>query len=189
MDFVERLAGTPRIDPTAFVAPTAVVLGDVELGPGASVWFHCVLRGDANAIRVGARSNIQDMVVMHGDRVAGDHPVLVGDDVTIGHGAIIHGCTIGDRVLVGMGAIILNGAQIGDDSIVAAGALVREGMEVPPGSLVVGVPAKVRREVSEEAGARILRTSAAYQEYAAHYSDLGDARVRKLLWTRGEGAE
>ncbi|MFH1529607.1 MAG: gamma carbonic anhydrase family protein [Pseudomonadota bacterium] len=189
MDFVERLAGSPRIDPTAFIAPTAAVLGDVEIGPGASVWFHCVLRGDANAIRVGARSNIQDLVVMHGDRVAGDNPVIVGEDVTIGHGAVIHGCTLGDRVLVGMGAIILNGARIGDDSIVAAGALVREGMEVPPGSLVVGVPGSVRRGISDEERARIRRTGAAYEEYAAHYSGLGDARVRELLWTRGEREE
>ena len=183
MDFAKRLAGDPRVDATAFVAPTAAVLGDVEIGPGASVWFHCVLRGDANAIRVGARSNIQDMVVMHGDRVAGDHPVIVGEDVTIGHGAIIHGCTLGDRVLVGMGAIVLNGAEIGADSIVAAGALVREGMVVPPGSLVVGVPAAVRREVSAEERERIRGTGAAYQEYASHYGDLGAARVRALMYT------
>ena len=183
MDFQERLASTPRIDPTAYVAPTAAVLGDVEIGPGASVWFHCVLRGDANAIRVGARSNIQDLVMMHGDRVVGNHPVIVGEDVTVGHGAILHGCTLGDRVLVGMGAIILNGARIGADSIVAAGALVREGMEVPAGSLVVGIPAKVRRETSAGERDRIRDTGAAYGEYSAHYSDLGVDRVRALLRT------
>lgn len=183
MDFVKRLADAPRVDPTAFVAPTAVVLGDVEIGPGASVWFHCVLRGDANAIRVGARTNIQDLVVMHGDRVAGDHPVIIGEDVTIGHRALIHGCTLGDRVLVGMGAIVLNGATIGDDSIVAAGALVREGAVIPPGSLVVGIPGTVRREVSAEERDRIRCTGAAYQEYASHYGDLGAARVRALLYS------
>jgi carbonic anhydrase/acetyltransferase-like protein (isoleucine patch superfamily) len=188
MDFVKRLAEAPRVDPTAFVAPTAAVLGDVEIGPGASVWFHCVLRGDANAIRVGARANIQDLVVMHGDRVAGDHPVIIGEDVTIGHGAVIHGCTLGDRVLVGMGAIILNGARIGDDSIVAAGALVREGAEIPPGSLVAGVPATVRRQVSAGERERIRGTGAAYQEYASHYRALGGDGVRALLYAR-EGEE
>ena len=184
MDFQERLARAPHIDPTAFIAPTAAVLGDVEIGPDASVWFHCVLRGDVNAIRVGARSNVQDMVVMHGDRVVGDHPVIVGEDVTIGHGALVHGCTIGDRVLIGMGAIILNGAVVGADSIVAAGALVREGMEIPPRSLVVGVPAKVRREVNEGEAKRILTNGRAYEDYAAHYRDLGEVRVKALLRTR-----
>ena len=183
MDFKDRLEKTPHIDPTAFVAPTAAVLGDVTIGPDASVWFHCVLRGDANAIRIGARSNVQDGTVMHGDRVVGDHPVILGEDVTIGHNAVIHGCTIGDRVLVGMGAIILNGAVIGADSIVAAGALVREGTEVPPRSLVAGIPAKVRREITDEDVERIRHTSGAYLEYGAHYNDLGAARVQALLRT------
>ena len=187
MDFRDRISKTPEIDPTAYVAPTAVVLGDVVIGPGASVWFHCVLRGDANAIRVGARTNVQDQVVMHGDRVDGDHAVTVGEDVTIGHGAVIHGCTIGDRCLVGMGAIILNGATVGDDSSVAAGTLIKEGATIPPRSLVAGVPGFVRRSLRGDALERIRATGAAYHEYRDHYKELGVERVQAMLKSRSEG--
>jgi len=184
MDFRDRLAREPDIDPTAYVAPTAVVLGDVKIGPDASVWFHCILRGEANAIRVGARSNIQDMSVLHGDHAVGDHAVILGEDVSIGHGAIIHGCTIGDRVLVGMGAVILNAVTVGADSIIAAGAIVREGMDIPPRSLVVGVPAKIRREITDDDISRIHVTGAFYLEYKDHYMDLGEDRIKAMMRTR-----
>ena len=130
----------PAVDPTAYVDVSAQVIGDVQIGAESSVWMNVVIRGDVNAIRIGARTNIQDLTLIHVMRDT--HPTRIGDDVTIGHSAIIHGCTIADRVLIGMGAILLNGCHIGTGSIVAAGALIPEGMVVPPGMLVMGVPGK-----------------------------------------------
>jgi len=138
---------TPEVHPEAFVAPTAVVLGAVTLAAGSSVWYHAVLRGDCEAISIGPNSNIQDNCTVHADP---GFPVLVGGGVTVGHNAVLHGCTIEDEVLVGMGATVLNGARIGTGSLVAAGAVVPQGMRIPPNSLVAGVPAKVRRELTEE---------------------------------------
>ena len=184
MDFEERIQKKPDIDPTAFIAPTAAILGDVTIGPGSSVWFHVVLRGDAHSIRIGARTNVQDLAMMHGDRANGDYPVVVGDDVTIGHSAIVHGCTIGNRVMVGMGAIILNGAVIGDESIVAAGAVVREGTVVPPRTLVAGIPAKVRREIDDAGVQRVRNACVAYDEYSAWYSAQGNERIEAMLKNR-----
>ena len=140
-----------KIDPSAFLARGVVVVGDVSLGPDSSVWYNSVLRGDIEAIRVGASTNIQDLSVLHTD--AGQ-PCVVGDRVTVGHRAILHGCTIGDDCLIGMGAIVLSGAKIGAGSVVGAGALVREGQEIPPGSLVVGVPGRVLRPVDDATRAR-----------------------------------
>src|SRR5262245_500339 len=138
---------TPRVHATAYIDISAQVIGDVEIGEASSVWMNAVVRGDVNWIRIGARSNVQDCTVVH---VMNDtHPTLIGDDVTIGHGAIVHGCTLQDRVLVGMGAILLNGVVVGADSIVAAGTLLTEGTQVPPRSLVMGSPGKVRRELSD----------------------------------------
>jgi gamma-carbonic anhydrase len=134
------LQATPRIHPSAFIAPGAVVLGDVELGKDSSVWFSAVLRGDTNSIRVGDRTNIQDGVIVHCDS---GMPAVIGDEVSVGHGAILHGCVVRSRVLVGIGARVLNLAEIGSESLVAAGALVPERMKVPPRSLVVGLPARV----------------------------------------------
>ncbi len=144
----------PRIDPSAFAAPTSVVLGDVTMGPRSSVWYHTVLRGDCERISIGAGSNIQDNSTVHADP---GFPALIGAGVTVGHNAVLHGCVVEDNVLVGMGATVLNGARIGTGSLVAAGALVTQGMEVPPNSLVAGVPAKVRRELTpdEQAAVRI----------------------------------
>lgn len=150
----------PRVDPTAYVDESAQVIGDVTIGAESSVWMTVVIRGDVNVIRIGDRTNVQDGTIVH---VMHDtHPTTIGDDVTIGHGAIVHGCTIGNRVLVGMGAIILNGGTIGEDSIVAAGTLVTEGQVIPPRSLVMGSPAKVRRPLTDAEVASI-------QEYADNY--------------------
>jgi len=137
---------TPRIDPSAYVAPGAVVVGDVELGARASVWYNAVLRGDINWIKVGARSNIQDGCIVHVDH-KGDG-TLVGSDVIVGHRVILHSCVVGDACLIGMGAILLNSSKVGQGSIVAAGAVLAPGFEVPPGTLAAGVPAKVKRELT-----------------------------------------
>ncbi|MDQ0778804.1 carbonic anhydrase/acetyltransferase-like protein (isoleucine patch superfamily) [Streptomyces aurantiacus] len=137
----------PKVDPEAFAAPTSVVLGDVTLHPGASVWYGAVLRAESGPIVIGADSNVQDNCTLHVDP---GFPVTVGERVSIGHNAVVHGATVEDDCLVGMGATILNGAVIGAGSLVAAQALVPQGMRVPPGSLVAGVPAKVRRELTDE---------------------------------------
>ncbi len=137
----------PRIHPSAFIAEGAMIIGSVTIGEKSSVWFNCVLRGDLDRIEVGARTNIQDGAVVHMDR---NFPSMIGDDVTIGHGAIIHGCTIGDGAMISMGAIILTGAKIGERGIIGAGAVVREGQEIPPESLAVGIPARVKRDVTAE---------------------------------------
>jgi carbonic anhydrase/acetyltransferase-like protein (isoleucine patch superfamily) len=157
---------TPKIADDAFIAPNAVLIGDVEIGPGASVWFGVVLRGDVGPIRIGARTNIQDNSVIHLDA---DAPATLGDDVTIGHGAIVHGCTVENGAQVGMGAIVLSGAHIGAGSMIAAGAVVPEGMVVPPGSVVMGVPGKVRREVTAEERAALFERAAGYSERGARY--------------------
>ena len=153
----------PHVHPTAFVDESAQVIGDVEIGADSSVWMQAVVRGDVNRIRIGARSNLQDAVVVH--VMHGTHPTVIGDQVTVGHGAIVHGCTIGSRVLIGMGAIVLNGAQVGDESIVAAGTVVTEGAAIPPRSLVMGTPGKVRRPLTDQDVAAIV-------ESASHYVDL-----------------
>ncbi|MEU2054411.1 gamma carbonic anhydrase family protein [Streptomyces bungoensis] len=137
----------PQVDPGAFVAPTASVIGDVTLHAGASVWYGAVVRGDVERITVEADANVQDNVTLHADP---GFPVRIGARVSIGHNAVVHGATVEDDCLVGMGATVLNGAVIGAGSLVAAQALVPQGMVVPPGSLVAGVPAKVRRELSAE---------------------------------------
>lgn len=158
---------TPTVAPGAFVDASAQVIGDVVVGEESSVWMNVVVRGDVNHIRVGARTNIQDGTIVHVMRDT--HPTVIGDEVTIGHSATVHGCTIEDRVLVGMGAIILNGARIGSDSIVAAGALVVEGAQFPTGSLVMGSPAKVRRPLTGEERASIRDYAARYVNYRLDY--------------------
>lgn len=142
----------PQIDPSAFIAPSADVIGRVTIGDEASVWYNATLRGDINEIVIGPHSNIQDNAVVHLADELGCH---VGEWVTVGHGAIIHACTIGDEVLIGMGAIVLDGAVIGERSIVGAGALVTGGTEVPPGSLVLGSPAKVVKTLDPEEQAKV----------------------------------
>ena len=148
----------PTRHDTAWVAPSADVIGDVVLGEDVSVWFGAVIRGDNTTIPIGSRSNVQEGALLHSDPHA---PLTVGEDCTIGHHAILHGCTIGDRVLVGMGATVLNGAVIGDDSIVGANALVTEGKIFPPGSLIVGAPARAVRQL-DDAAIAALKISAAH---------------------------
>jgi carbonic anhydrase/acetyltransferase-like protein (isoleucine patch superfamily) len=138
---------SPEVDPTAWIAPGAVLAGAVSIGPEASVWYATVVRADGDAIRIGARSNLQDGCVLHTDPGL---QLLVGEGVSVGHRAVLHGCVVEDDVLVGMGSIVMNRARIGTGSLVAAGALVTEGTQVPPRSLVVGAPAKVRRELSDD---------------------------------------
>lgn len=157
----------PVVHPTAYVDASAQVIGDVEIGAESSIWMNAVVRGDVNTIRIGDRSNIQDGSVVH--VMHETHPTRIGDDVTIGHAAVVHGCTIGSRVLIGMGATILNGAVVGEDSIVAAGSLVTEGAVIPPRSLVMGSPAKVRRPLSDEDVASILEYAANYVRYKKDY--------------------
>ena len=149
------------IDPTAFIAKGAIVLGDVSLGRDASVWFNAVIRGDAERIAIGDETNIQDLSMVHADPGL---PCLVGSRVTVGHRVILHGCVIEDECLIGMGAIVLNGAHVGRGSVVGAGALVKEGMSVPAGSLVLGVPGRVLRPVDENARERIEH---AWRHYVA----------------------
>jgi len=157
----------PVVHETAYVDGSAQVIGDVEIGAESSVWMSTIIRGDVNFIRIGRRSNVQDGTVVH---VMHDtHPTRIGDEVTIGHGAIVHGCTVGDRVLIGMGAIVLNGAAIGEDSIVAAGTLVTEGARIPPRSLVMGSPGRVKRALADAEVASILEYAANYVRYRLDY--------------------
>jgi carbonic anhydrase/acetyltransferase-like protein (isoleucine patch superfamily) len=159
----------PAVHPTAFVDESAQVIGDVTIGAESSVWMGSILRGDVNAIRIGARTNVQDGTVIHVQR--NTHATVIGNDVTIGHGALLHGCTIADRVLVGIGAILLNGANIGEDCIVAAGALVPESVTVPPRSLVMGSPAKVRRPLTDDEVRMVLAYAANYVTYRLDYME------------------
>ncbi|MFJ6636110.1 gamma carbonic anhydrase family protein [Streptomyces sp. NPDC091376] len=156
----------PHIAPEAFTAPTSVVIGEVTMEAGASVWYHTVLRADCGPIVLGADSNIQDNCTVHVDP---GFPVTVGERVSVGHNAVLHGCTVEDDVLVGMGATVLNGAHIGAGSLVAAQALVPQGMRVPPGSLVAGVPAKIRRELTDEEREGIKLNAAMYLELAKNH--------------------
>ena len=149
----------PTVDASAWVADTARVVGQVELGERVSVWYSAVLRGDGDAVRVGARTNLQDGCVLHADP---GFPLTVGAGVSVGHAAVLHGCTVEDDVLVGMGAIVMNGARIGSGSMIGAGALVSPGTVVPPGSLVIGTPGKVRRETTDEERELIALNSAVY---------------------------
>ena len=157
---------SPEVADSAWVAPGAYVVGDVHLGEESSVWYGAVLRGDTEPIRIGARTNIQDGCVLHADP---GYPAIIGEDCVVGHKAIVHGCEIGDRCLVCMGATILNGARIGEGSIVAAGALVPENKEFPPRSLIVGIPAKRAKDVSEEQTEDIARGVKTYVERAASH--------------------
>lgn len=157
----------PQVPASAYVDLSAQILGDVQLGEQSSVWMNAVLRGDVHSIRIGSRSNVQDNAVLHGQR--GVWPVTVGDGCTVGHGAIVHGCVLEDDVLVGMGAVILNGARIGAGSIIAAGAVVIEGQQVPPGSLVTGVPGRVRRTLGNTDLDLIRSYAQNYVEYNAIY--------------------
>lgn len=172
MPLYELNGQRPTLHPTAWVAPSAELVSDVHLGEGASVWFGAVVRADNTPIVIGARSNVQEGAMLHSDPGA---PLTVGADCTVGHHAILHGCTLGDAVLVGMGAILLNRVVIGDECLVGAGALVTEGKRFPPGQLIVGSPARAVRALTdaERAGLRLS---------AAHYVD--KARACAEGWRR-----
>ncbi len=164
----------PTIPDSCFIEDTAVVIGDVVMGEECSVWFNAVIRGDVHYIRMGNRTNVQDLCMLH---VTHDtHPLVIGNEVTIGHSVVLHGCTIKDRVLVGMGAIVMDGAVIGEDSVVGAGALVVEGTVVPPKSVILGSPGRVRRGVSDAELAWIKESAANYVKYASQY--LNDSSKR-----------
>jgi len=156
----------PTIGKNCYIAPTAVLIGDVTIADGASVWFGCVLRGDVAPIVVGARSNVQDNTVIHCEDGC---PTVIGEEVTVGHSAIIHAATIADRVLVGMGSVLLSRCRIGADSVVGARALVTEDVEIPSRSLAIGMPARVRRSLTTEEREGILESARHYTEYAANY--------------------
>jgi carbonic anhydrase/acetyltransferase-like protein (isoleucine patch superfamily) len=158
---------SPSVDASAFVDESAQVIGHVEIGAESSVWMNVVIRGDVNHIRIGKRTNIQDLTMVHVMRET--HSTTIGDEVTIGHSAVIHGCTIEDRVLVGMQAVLLNGVHVEHDAIIAAGTLLTEGTRIPAGSLVVGRPGKVTRSLNEAELAEIRRLSKAYVNYRLDY--------------------
>ncbi len=157
----------PIIGEGCYIDASAQVIGDVELGPQASIWMNAVVRGDVNSIRIGAKSNVQDCAVLHGMRYI--YPVIVGEMVTIAHNATVHGCVLEDMVLVGIGATILNNARIGEGSIIAAGAVIPEQTVIPPNSLVAGVPGKVRRTLGDADRAMILKHANNYLDYTAIY--------------------
>ncbi len=157
----------PTVASSAFVDETSAVIGDVVIGSESSVWFNAVIRGDVNYIRIGHRTNIQDLSLLH---VTHDtHPLVLGDDITVGHHVVLHGCTIHDRVLIGMGSVIMDGAIIEEDCVVGAGALVTERTHVPSNSLVLGSPARVKRSLSEEELAWIKESAQNYIHYASQY--------------------
>ena len=161
---------TPKIHETAFVAPNAAVIGDVVIGEETSIWFGSVLRGDVMPIRIGARTSIQDASVVHA--TGGWAPTVVGDDCVCGHNVVLHGCTLGHRVLVGMGAIVLDAAEVGDDVIIGAGALVTARTKIPSGTMVLGSPARVKRELTDEELASIREGAAIYVKKCREYREI-----------------
>jgi carbonic anhydrase/acetyltransferase-like protein (isoleucine patch superfamily) len=170
---------TPRIAEGCYIDISAQLIGDVALGPNSSVWMNAVLRGDVHSIRVGANSNVQDCSVLHGQR--NQYPVVVGDWVTIGHNATVHGCVVGDAVLIGMGVTILNDCRIGEGSIIAAGCVLPEHTVVPPRTLWAGLPGKMRRELGDEDQKLILKYAQNYLDYTAIYlaEEAGAAPLEK----------
>lgn len=164
---VEFRGKKPCIEKPSFVAENATLIGDVRVGARVSIWFGAVVRADINAITVGQGTNIQDNVVIHVDET---HPVRIGEDVTVGHGAILHGCTIGDGALIGMGATVLDGAEIGEGCIIGAGTVVTQGVKIPAGSMVLGLPGKVVRTLTEAEVAALREHSREYWELASRYA-------------------
>jgi carbonic anhydrase/acetyltransferase-like protein (isoleucine patch superfamily) len=169
---IENVSGlSPSFGERVFLAANATVVGDVTLGDDVSVWYNVVIRGDIHWIRIGDRSNLQDGVIVHVER--GLYPTVLDDEVSVGHGAMLHGCTIGAGTLIGMGAIVLNQAVIGEGSLVAAGAVVREGFVAPPRSLVVGVPAVIKRRLTDSEADRAGETASRYIAYKNSYLEQG----------------
>jgi carbonic anhydrase/acetyltransferase-like protein (isoleucine patch superfamily) len=161
----------PRIHPSVFIAAGVRIIGDVEIGERSSIWFNTVIRGDVHYIRIGSRTNVQDLVMLHVTHRR--FPLVIGSDVTIGHSAVLHGCTVENRVLIGMGAKVLDNAVVGTDSLVAAGALVREGFRVPSGTLVAGVPARVIRDLTDQERSAVAQGAVNYESYVERYRSDG----------------
>jgi len=162
---------TPKIAPSAFVAENAVIIGDVEIGENSSVWFGCVIRCEENKIVIGKNTNIQDLTTIHTDHCCS---VIIGDNVTVGHNVVLHGCEIGNNVLIGMGTIIMNGSKIGDNSLIGAGSLITQNMVIPPNTLVFGRPAKVIRELTPEEIEKIAISAKEYIELSNEYKKIKD---------------
>ena len=170
VDWKANIRREPRRGKDVYVAPSSTVVGEVEIGDLSSIWPNDSARGDVNWIKIGKRTNIQDNSVLH---VTYDvHPLTIGDDVTVGHGCILHGCTIKDRCLIGMGSVVLDGAEIGPDAMVGAGSVVKQGEVVPPGTLYLGVPARFRRDLSRDEVAAILESAKEYASFAQEYRKL-----------------
>ncbi|MBI5560900.1 MAG: gamma carbonic anhydrase family protein [Deltaproteobacteria bacterium] len=161
----------PKLHETVYIEESAQIIGDVEMGAYTSVWFNAVVRGDVNYIRIGERTNVQDNSVLHVTKDV--YPLIIGSDVTIGHGVILHGCTVRDRCLIGMGSVIMDDALIGEDSIVGAGAVVTERTNIPRRSLILGVPARVVRGLKDGEVERILKAAENYMEYTRNYIEGG----------------
>lgn len=175
----------PYIHETAFVAPSADIIGEVQIGEDSSIWFQVVIRADVGSVSIGKRSNIQDHSMLHLTR--GKNPLIIGDDVTVGHRATLHGCKIGNRVLIGMGAILLDDAEIGEDCIIGAGALITQGIKIPPGSMVLGVPGKVIRPLKQEELDFLPKSAAHYVQDSREY--LGYVRGPSRLGTNDSDLE
>jgi carbonic anhydrase/acetyltransferase-like protein (isoleucine patch superfamily) len=158
----------PRIDASAWLAPGVSIIGDVTIGPDSSVWYGSTVRGDVNAVRIGSRSNVQDGCVLHVTRDRFD--CVLGDEVTVGHRAVVHGCEVGDGALIGIGAVVLDGARVGEGALVGAGAVVAPGAVVPDGMLALGIPARVTRELSEDERALQRRRALEYVENAREHA-------------------
>lgn len=166
-DWKSNLNANPRIGKDVYVSASATLVGKIEIGDCSSIWPNVSCRGDVNWMRVGRRTNIQDNTVLH--VTIDTYPLVIGDDVTVGHGCVLHGCTIKDRCLIGMGTVVLDGAIVGPDSIVGAGSVVKQGDVVAPGTLSLGVPAKYRRDLTEDELEAILESARSYHEYALEY--------------------
>jgi len=174
----------PTIDHSAFIADTAVIIGDVHIGSQSSIWFNTVVRGDVNAIHIGSRTNIQDLCILH---VSGERegrpgsPLVIGSDISVGHGVTLHGCTIEDGAFIGMNAVILDNCRIGRGAMVAAGSLLTEGTQVPPGTLWMGSPARYRREIAAADRERMEKTTASYLRLSLSYRDSASPPPELLL--------
>jgi carbonic anhydrase/acetyltransferase-like protein (isoleucine patch superfamily) len=175
LPFFEKL---PQLKGEVFIEKSARVIGDVQLGDGASIWFNVVVRGDVNYIRIGDRTNIQDGSVVHVTRDT--HPTILGDDVTVGHNVTLHGCTIGNRVLVGMGAVVLDGVDIGDDCIIGAGSVVAPGTKVPAGHLALGNPARVKRPLKPQEISHLRVSADNYIHYMRQYLSMTEEGCGKI---------
>jgi carbonic anhydrase/acetyltransferase-like protein (isoleucine patch superfamily) len=170
IDWKSNLRKSPKLGKGVYIAPSAVAVGDITIGDHSSLWPNVSARGDVNWIKIGSRTNIQDNSVLH--VTVDTNPLDIGDDVTIGHGCILHGCTIKDRSLIGMGSVVLDGAVVGPDAMVGAGSVVKMGDVVPPGTLYLGVPARYRRDLTPEEIAALLESAEEYAKFAAEYLDL-----------------